>query len=166
MLGMLFAVEVPPASALGGARPNLADMAGRLRCARRSDKDGDWRSDHRARYFLVARQIGFTDFQPGERAKYPPSPQRLGHAAIPVPDARPLYLSAHASHVALPVADGRAAAQRPQTRMQRSSNSSQPQMAYRRTWSSGQSRHDDRGRPHDETQPRDLRGQRPLISAR
>ena len=57
--------------------------------------------------FWSRGQIGFTDFAPGERAKYPPSPQRLVRRH-PGSGRKALYLSAHASHVVgWPVADGR-----------------------------------------------------------
>ena len=53
------------------------------------------------------QQIGFTNFDQGEREQYPPSPQRLVRTH-PGSKRKTLYLSAHASHVVgWPVGDGR-----------------------------------------------------------
>jgi alpha-ketoglutarate-dependent 2,4-dichlorophenoxyacetate dioxygenase len=45
--------------------------------------------------FWSRGQIGFTEFPPGEREKYPPSPQRLVRRH-PGSGRKTLYLSAHA----------------------------------------------------------------------
>jgi alpha-ketoglutarate-dependent 2,4-dichlorophenoxyacetate dioxygenase len=107
VLGMLHAVAVPPASALGGGETEFADMRAAydaLPEATRAEID-DLVVEHDI--FWSRGQIGFTAFQPGEREKYPPSPQRLvrRHAGS---GRKTLYLSAHASHVVgWPIAEGR-----------------------------------------------------------
>jgi alpha-ketoglutarate-dependent 2,4-dichlorophenoxyacetate dioxygenase len=107
--------------------------------------------------FWSRGQIGFTEFSPGEREKYPPSPQKLVRRH-PGSGRRTLYLSAHASHiVGWPVADGRLLLNDLNT------HATQRQFVYSHKWAKGDlviwdnrcTMH--RGRPHDETQPRDLR---------
>ena len=107
--------------------------------------------------FWSRGQIGFTAFQPGEREKYPPSPQRLvrRHTGS---GRKTLYLSAHASHiVGWPIAEGRLLL------LDLNTHATQRQFVYSHQWRVGDlviwdnrcTMH--RGRPHDETQPRDLR---------
>ena len=107
--------------------------------------------------FWSRGQIGFTDFSPGEREQYPPSPQRLVRLH-PGSKRKTLYLSAHASHVeGWPIADGRLLL------FDLNAHATQPAYVYRHAWRVGDlviwdnrcTMH--RGRPHDETQPRDLR---------
>jgi alpha-ketoglutarate-dependent 2,4-dichlorophenoxyacetate dioxygenase len=107
--------------------------------------------------FWSRGQIGFTEFPPGERERYPPSRQRLVRRH-PGSKRKALYLSAHASHiVGWPVPEGGILLQElnlhaisPRVRLQ-------SQMAGRR------SRHLDNrctmhcGRPRDDFYPRDLR---------
>jgi alpha-ketoglutarate-dependent 2,4-dichlorophenoxyacetate dioxygenase len=107
VLGMLFAVAVPPASALGAGETEFADMR-----AAYDALDDEMKAaidglvvEHDI--FWSRGQIGFTEFPPGEREKYPPSPQKLMRRH-PGSGRKTLYLSAHASHiVGWPVADGR-----------------------------------------------------------
>ena len=76
-----------------------------MRC--RSDEGGDRRLVVEHDIFWSRAQIGFTEFPPGEREQYPPSPQRLVRLH-PGSKRKTLYLSAHASHIiGWPVADGR-----------------------------------------------------------
>jgi alpha-ketoglutarate-dependent 2,4-dichlorophenoxyacetate dioxygenase len=107
--------------------------------------------------FWSRGQIGFTAFAPGEREKYPPSPQRLVRRH-PGSGRKTLYLSAHASHiVGWPVADGRLLL------LDLNTHATQRQFVYSHQWRVGDlviwdnrcTMH--RGRPHDESQPRDLR---------
>jgi alpha-ketoglutarate-dependent 2,4-dichlorophenoxyacetate dioxygenase len=107
--------------------------------------------------FWSRGQIGFTEFPPGEREQYPPSPQRLVRVH-PGSHRKTLYLSAHASHiVGWPVADGRLLL------WDLTAHATQQQFVYSHTWRVGDlviwdnrvTMH--RGRPHDEAQPRDLR---------
>ncbi len=107
--------------------------------------------------FWSRGQIGFTEFPPGEREQYPPSPQRLVRRH-PGSKRKTLYLSAHASHVVgWPVADGRLLL------WDLTAHATQRQFVYSHTWQVGDvviwdnrcTMH--RGRPHDERQPRDLR---------
>ena len=107
--------------------------------------------------FWSRGQIGFTEFPPGEREKYPPSPQRLVRLH-PGSKRKTLYLSAHASHiVGWPVAEGRLLL------WDLTAHATQSQFVYSHRWRVGDvviwdnrcTMH--RGRPHDEMQPRDLR---------
>jgi alpha-ketoglutarate-dependent 2,4-dichlorophenoxyacetate dioxygenase len=157
VLGMLHAVAVPPPSALGGGETEFADMRAAydaLPEAARAEIDG-LVVEHDI--FWSRGQIGFTAFQPGEREKYPPSPQRLVRRH-PGSQRKTLYLSAHASHiVGWPIADGRLLL------LDLNTHATQRQFVYSHQWRVGDlviwdnrcTMH--RGRPHDESQPRDLR---------
>jgi alpha-ketoglutarate-dependent 2,4-dichlorophenoxyacetate dioxygenase len=157
VLGMLHAVAVPPASALGGGETEFADM--------RAAYDALPPVTQAAVHGLVIEhdvfwsraQIGFTEFPPGEREQYPPSPQKLVRLH-PGSKRKTLYLSAHASHVVgWPVADGRLLL------LDLTTHATQPMFVYRHEWRVGDmviwdnrcTMH--RGRPHNEHQPRDLR---------
>jgi alpha-ketoglutarate-dependent 2,4-dichlorophenoxyacetate dioxygenase len=157
VLGMLFAVAVPPGSALGSGETEFADMRAaydELDDAVKTTIDG-LVIEHDI--FWSRGQIGFTEFQPGEREKYPPSPQRLVRRH-PGSGRKTLYLSAHASHVVgWPVAEGRLLLS------DLNAHATQRQFVYSHKWAKSDlviwdnrcTMH--RGRPHDETQPRDLR---------
>ncbi len=157
VLGMLHAVAVPPPSALGGGETEFADMRAAydaLPEATRAEIDG-LVVEHDI--FWSRGQIGFTAFQPGEREKYPPSPQRLVRRH-PGSGRKTLYLSAHASHiVGWPIAEGRLLL------LDLNTHATQLQFVYSHQWRVGDlviwdnrcTMH--RGRPHDESQPRDLR---------
>jgi alpha-ketoglutarate-dependent 2,4-dichlorophenoxyacetate dioxygenase len=107
VLGMLHAVALPPSSAFGNGETEFADMRAAYETlpeATRQAIDG-LIAQHDV--FWSRAQIGFTEFPPGEREKYPPSLQRLVRVH-PGSKRKTLYLSAHASHVTgWPVADGR-----------------------------------------------------------
>jgi alpha-ketoglutarate-dependent 2,4-dichlorophenoxyacetate dioxygenase len=157
VLGMLHAVVVPPASALGGGETEFADMRAAydaLPAETQAAIDG-LVVQHDV--FWSRAQIGFTEFPPGEREQYPPSPQRLVRLH-PGSKRKTLYLSAHASHiVGRPVADGRLLLH------DLNAHATQPDFVFRHEWQVGDlviwdnrcTMH--RGRAHDETQPRDLR---------
>jgi len=157
VLGMLHAVAVPPASALGGGETEFADMRAAydaLPAVTQAAIDG-LVIEHDV--FWSRAQIGFTEFPPGEREQYPPSPQKLVRLH-PGSKRKTLYLSAHASHVVgWPVADGRLLL------LDLTTHATQPMFVYRHEWRVGDmviwdnrcTMH--RGRPHDEHQPRDLR---------
>ena len=157
VLGMLHAVAVPPASALGGGETEFADMRAAydaLPDTMKAEIDG-LIAQHDI--FWSRGQIGFTEFPPGEREKYPPSPQRLVRLH-PGSKRKTLYLSAHASHIlGWPVGDGRLLL------WDLTAHATQPQFVYSHRWRVGDlviwdnrcTMH--RGRPHDESQPRDLR---------
>jgi len=157
VLGMLHAVAVPPASALGGGQTEFADMRAAydaLPAATQAAIDG-LIVEHDV--FWSRAQIGFTEFPPGEREQYPPSPQKLVRLH-PGSKRKTLYLSAHASHViGWPVADGRLLL------LDLTTHATQPGFVYRHEWRVGDvviwdnrcTMH--RGRPHDEHLPRDLR---------
>src|SRR5215467_430775 len=107
VLGMLHAVAVPPASGLGGGETEFADM--RAAYDALSEKLREVIDALIAEHdvFWSRGQIGFTEFLPGEREKYPPSRQRLVRRH-PGSRRKTLYLSAHASHiVGWPVPEGR-----------------------------------------------------------
>jgi len=157
VLGMLYAVAIPPASALGGGETEFADMRAAYDALPREIKaaiDG-LVAEHDV--FWSRGQIGFTEFPPGEREQYPPSRQRLVRRH-PGSQRRTLYLSAHASHiVGWPVAEGRLLLYDLNT------HATQPQFVYSHNWQVGDlviwdnrcTMH--RGRPHDDSCPRDLR---------
>ncbi|HVH78767.1 MAG TPA: TauD/TfdA family dioxygenase [Stellaceae bacterium] len=157
VLGMLFAVAVPPASPLGAGETEFADMRAAydaLPDDMKATIDG-LLVEHDI--FWSRGQIGFTEFPPGEREKYPPSPQKLVRRH-PGSGRKTLYLSAHASHiVGWPVADGRLLLHDLNT------HATQRQFVYSHQWTKGDlviwdnrcTMH--RGRPHDESAPRDLR---------
>jgi alpha-ketoglutarate-dependent 2,4-dichlorophenoxyacetate dioxygenase len=157
VLGMLHAKAVPPASAFGGGETEFADMRAAweaLPAALREAIDGLVAVHD---IFWSRAQIGFTEFAPGDRERYPPSRQRLVRRH-PGSGRRTLYLSAHASHIeGWPVADGRILL------YDLTLYATRPEFVYRHAWREGDlviwdnrdTMH--RGRPHDETRPRDLR---------
>ena len=157
VLGMLFAVAVPPASPFGAGETEFADM--RAAYDALSDEQRAVVDPLIAEHdvFWSRAQIGFTEFPPGEREKYPPSRQRLVRRH-PGSGRKCLYLSAHASHiVGWPVPEGRLLLR------DLSDFATQPQFVYSHQWRVGDlviwdnrdTMH--RGRAHDEDQPRDLR---------
>ncbi|HET6309329.1 MAG TPA: TauD/TfdA family dioxygenase [Rhodopila sp.] len=157
VLGMLHAVTVPPPGPFGNGETEFADMRqayDALPPATRQAID-PLVAEHDV--FWSRAQIGFTDFPAGEREQYPPSRQRLVRHH-PASFRKSLYLSAHASHiVGWPVADGRLLL------WDLTAHATQPRFVYSHTWRLGDlviwdnrwTMH--RGRPHDETRPRDLR---------
>ena len=153
VLGMLYAVAVPPASPLGGGETEFADMRAAYDALPSPLKDEIAEHD----IFWSRRQIGFTDFLPGEREKYPPSRQRLVRRH-PASKRKTLYLSAHASHiVGWPVPEGRLLL------YDLTLYATRPEFVYSHKWRVGDlviwdnrcTMH--RGRPHDDRYPRDLR---------
>jgi alpha-ketoglutarate-dependent 2,4-dichlorophenoxyacetate dioxygenase len=157
VLGMLHAVTIPPPSPFGNGETEFADMRAAydaLPDAMKTAIDG-LVIEHDV--FWSRGQIGFTAFPAGERAQYPPSPQRLVRTH-PGSRRKTLYLSAHASHVVgWPVADGRLLL------FDLNTHATQPRFVHSHSWRVGDvviwdnrcTMH--RGRPHDEAQPRDLR---------
>jgi alpha-ketoglutarate-dependent 2,4-dichlorophenoxyacetate dioxygenase len=157
VLGMLHAVAVPPASALGGGETEFADMRAAYDALPEPTKaaiDG-LVAEHDV--FWSRSQIGFTDFLPGEREKYPPSQQRLVRRH-PGSKRKTLYLSAHASHiVGWPLPEGRILL------YDLNLHATRPEFVYSHEWRVGDpviwdnrcTMH--RGRPHDDAHPRDLR---------
>jgi alpha-ketoglutarate-dependent 2,4-dichlorophenoxyacetate dioxygenase len=157
VLGMLFAVAVPPATPLGAGETEFADMRAAYDALPDDLKASidDLIVEHDI--FWSRGQIGFTEFPQGEREQYPPSPQRLVRLH-PGSHRKTLYLSAHASHVVgWPVADGRLLL------WDLTAHATQRAFVYSHSWRVGDlviwdnrcTMH--RGRPHDEAQPRDLR---------
>ena len=155
VLGMLHAVAPP--SPFGNGETEFADMRAAydaLPVATTAAIDG-LVVEHDI--FWSRGQIGFTEFSPGEREQYPPSPQRLVRMH-PGSKRKTLYLSAHGSHVVgWPVADGRLLL------WDLTAHATQREFVYSHRWRVGDlviwdnrcAMH--RGRPHDEAQPRDLR---------
>jgi alpha-ketoglutarate-dependent 2,4-dichlorophenoxyacetate dioxygenase len=157
VLGMLFAVEVPPASPFGAGETEFADMRAAYDALSDPQKAvvEDLVVEHDV--FWSRGQIGFTEFPPGEREQYPPSRQRLVRRH-PGSGRRTLYLSAHASHIVdWPVPEGRLLL------CDLNEHATQRQFVYSHQWRQGDlviwdnrdTMH--RGRPHDESHPRDLR---------
>ena len=107
VLGMLHAVAVPPASALGGGETEFADMRAAYDTLSDAMKAAIDPLVVEHDIFWSRGQIGFTEFAPGEREKYPPSRQRLVRRH-PGSGRKTLYLAAHASEiVGWPLPDGR-----------------------------------------------------------
>ncbi len=157
VLGLLHAVTIPPPSPFGNGETEFADMRAAYDALPDPTKAAldDLVIEHDV--FWSRGQIGFTEFPPGEREQYPPSPQRLVRLH-PGSKRKALYLSAHASHVVgWPVADGRLLL------VDLNTHATQPQFVYSHTWRVGDlviwdnrcTMH--RGRPHAEDQARDLR---------
>jgi alpha-ketoglutarate-dependent 2,4-dichlorophenoxyacetate dioxygenase len=157
VLGMLFAVAVPPPSPFGGGETEFADMRAAYDALSDAEKVmlDPLVAEHDV--FWSRAQIGFTEFPPGEREQYPPSRQRLVRRH-PGSGRKCLYLSAHASHiVGWPVPEGRLLLR------DLSDFATQRQFVYSHKWRVGDlviwdnrdTMH--RGRPHDESRPRDLR---------
>ena len=157
VLGMLHAVAVPPASTFGDGATEFADMRAAydaLSETLKAEIDG-LVAEHDV--FWSRGQIGFTEFPPGEREQYPPSRQRLVRRH-PGSHRKTLYLSAHASHiVGWPVPEGRLLL------LDLNTHATQPEFVYSHKWRVGDlviwdnrcTMH--RGRPHDDSYPRDLR---------
>jgi len=157
VLGMLYAVTVPPAGPLGGGETEFADMRAAydaLPEAMKGAIDG-LVAEHDI--FWSRGQIGFTEFPPGEREQYPPSRQRLVRRH-PGSQRKTLYLSAHASHIVdWPVPEGRLLL------VDLNTHATRPEFVYSHKWQVGDlviwdnrcTMH--RGRPHDDAHPRDLR---------
>ncbi len=157
VLGMLFAVTVPPASAWGGGETEFADMRAAYDALSDAQKAAIDELIVEHDVFWSRGQIGFTEFPPGEREQFPPSRQRLVRRH-PGSGRKTLYLSAHASHiVGWPVPEGRLLL------ADLTEHATARRFVYSHKWRKGDlviwdnrdTMH--RGRPHDETQPRDLR---------
>jgi alpha-ketoglutarate-dependent 2,4-dichlorophenoxyacetate dioxygenase len=157
VLGMLHAVALPPPSPFGNGETEFADMRAAYDALPEPTKQAIDGLVVQHDVFWSRAQIGFTEFPPGEREKYPASQQRLVRRH-PGSGRKTLYLSAHASHVVgWPVADGRLLL------WDLTAHATQRQFVYSHTWRVGDlviwdnrcTMH--RGRPHDEMQPRDLR---------
>src|SRR3954447_3678755 len=157
VLGMLFAVAVPPPSPWGAGETEFADMRAAYDALSEGQKEAidDLVVEHDV--FWSRGQIGFTEFPQGEREQFPPSRQRLVRRH-PGSGRKTLYLSAHASHiVGWPVPEGRLLL------ADLTEHATAPQFVYSHRWRVGDlviwdnrdTMH--RGRPHDESQPRDLR---------
>ena len=157
VLGMLFAVDVPPPSPFGAGETEFADMRAAYDALSEAQKAVVDPLVVEHDVFWSRGQIGFTEFPPGEREQYPPSRQRLVRRH-PGSGRRTLYLSAHASHiVGWPVPEGRLLLR------DLEEHATQRQFVYSHKWRVGDlviwdnrdTMH--RGRPHDESRPRDLR---------
>ena len=157
VLGMLHAVALPPPSPFGNGETEFADMRAAYDALPDATKTAIDSLIVQHDIFWSRGQIGFTEFPPGEREQYPPSPQRLVRVH-PGSKRKTLYLSAHASHiVGWPIADGRLLL------WDLTANATHRDFVYSHTWRIGDlviwdnrcTMH--RGRPHDESQPRDLR---------
>jgi alpha-ketoglutarate-dependent 2,4-dichlorophenoxyacetate dioxygenase len=157
VLGMLFGVTVPPASPFGGGETEFADMRAAYDALSEAQKEALDGLVVEHDVFWSRGQIGFTEFPAGEREQYPPSRQRLVRRH-PGSGRKGLYLSAHASHiVGWPVPEGRLLL------ADLNEHATQRQFVYSHEWQVGDlviwdnrdTMH--RGRPHDESFPRDLR---------
>ncbi len=157
VLGMLFAVTVPPASPWGAGETEFADMRAAYDALSDAQKAAIEGLVVEHDVFWSRGQIGFTEFPAGEREQYPPSRQRLVRRH-PGSGRKCLYLSAHASHiVGWPAPEGRLLLR------DLEEHATQREFVYSHKWRVGDlviwdnrcTMH--RGRSFDETQPRDLR---------
>jgi alpha-ketoglutarate-dependent 2,4-dichlorophenoxyacetate dioxygenase len=131
VLGLLHAVTLPPPSPFGNGETEFADMRAAYDALPPATKDAIDPLIAEHDVFWSRAQIGFTEFPPGEREQYPPSPQRLVRRH-PVTGRKSLYLSAHASHIAgWPVADGRLLL------LDLNAHATQPGFIYSHTWIPG-----------------------------
>jgi len=156
-LSMLFAHVVPAPGPAGAGETEFADLRAAydaLPEAAKQSIDG-LVAEHSI--FYSRGTIGFADFTEEERAAMPPVPQRVVRRH-PGSRRKTLYLAAHASHIlGRPVPEGRLLLR------DLIEHATQPQFVYRHRWRTGDlviwdnrcTMH--RGRPFDETQPRDLR---------
>src|SRR3954451_9116712 len=98
VLGMLFAVAVPPASPWGAGETEFADMRAAYDALSEAQKNAidDLIVEHDV--FWSRGQIGFPEFSEGEREQFPPS-RRLLVRRPPGSGRKTLSLSAHASHI-------------------------------------------------------------------
>jgi alpha-ketoglutarate-dependent 2,4-dichlorophenoxyacetate dioxygenase len=156
VLGLLHAVTLPPPSPFGNGETEFADMRAAYDALPQQTRDAIDPLIAEHDVFWSRGQIGFTEFAPGEREQFPPSPQRLVRQLAT--GRKTLYLSAHASHIRdLPIADGRLLL------IDLNTHATQPQFVYRHEWRVGDlviwdnrcTMH--RGRPHEEAAARDLR---------
>ena len=74
---MLHAVALPPPSPFGNGETEFADMRAAYDALPDATKQAIDGLVVEHDVFWSRGQIGFTDFPPGEREQYPPSPQRL-----------------------------------------------------------------------------------------
>ena len=157
VLGMLFAVAVPPPSPWGAGETEFADMRAAYDALSPAQQEAvaDLIVEHDV--FWSRGQIGFTEFPPGEREQFPPSRQRLVRRH-PGSGRKTLYLSAHASHiVGWPKPEGRLLL------ADLTEHATRREFVYSHKWRAGDlviwdnrdTMH--RGRPHDDAFPRDLR---------
>src|SRR3954451_23284723 len=95
VLGMLFAVAVPPASPWGAGETEFADMRAAYDALTEAQKNAidDLIVEHDV--FWSRGQIGFPEFSEGEREQFPPS-RRLLVRRPPGSGRKTLSLSAHA----------------------------------------------------------------------
>ena len=77
VLGMLHAVALPPPSPFGNGETEFADMRAAYDALPDATKAAIDALVIEHDIFWSRGQIGFTEFAPGEREKYPPSQQRL-----------------------------------------------------------------------------------------
>ena len=157
VLGLLHAVVLPPPSPFGNGETEFADMRAAYEALPGTTQTAIDPLIVEHDVFWSRAQIGFTEFPTEEREQYPPSRQRLVRRQ-PATGRKSLYLSAHASHITdWPIADGRLLL------LDLNTHATQPRFVYSHTWRLGDlviwdnrwTMH--RGRPHDETQARDLR---------
>lgn len=157
VLGMLHAVTLPPPSPFGNGETEFCDLRAAYDDLPDATKTAlnDLVAMHDV--FYSRGQLGVTEFPPGEREQYPPSPQRLVRTH-PGSHRKTLYLSAHASHIqGWPMADGRLLL------LDLNAHATQAKYIYSHSWREGDlviwdnrcTMH--RGRPHDELAARDLR---------
>ena len=156
-LSMLYAHQVPAPGPNGDGDTEFADLRAAYDALSAAMKELIEPLVAEHSIFHSRALIGFTDFTDEERAAMPPVPQRLVRRH-PGSGRKTLYLASHASHVVgWPVPDGMLLIR------ELIEHATRPEFTWRHRWRVGDlvmwdnrcTMH--RGRPFDETQPRDLR---------
>jgi alpha-ketoglutarate-dependent 2,4-dichlorophenoxyacetate dioxygenase len=152
-LSMLFAHQIPPS----GGETEFADLRAAYE-ALPSDRKAQIENLVAEHALMHSRmKLGFTEFSEQERRAMPPVPQRLVRIH-PGSRRKTLYLASHASHIlGMPVPEGR------MLLLELIEHATQRRFVHRHTWQAGDfviwdnrcTMH--RGRPYDESYPRDLR---------
>lgn len=154
---LLSARELPARGLMGGGETEFADLRAAwdtLPEARKRELDG-LVVEHSI--FRSRSQIGFADFNDEIFKQLPPVPQALVRHH-PASGRTSLYIASHASHInGRPVEEGRALIE------ELIAFATQPQFVHQHHWTVGDlviwdnrcTMH--RGRPHDDSYPRDLR---------
>jgi alpha-ketoglutarate-dependent 2,4-dichlorophenoxyacetate dioxygenase len=156
-LSMLYAHRIPAPSPKGDGETEFADLRAAYDALPAAMKDMIEPLVAEHSIFHSRALIGFAGFTDEERAAMPPVPQRIVRRH-PGSGRKTLYLASHASHiVGWPVPDGMLLIR------ELIEHATTPEFVYRHRWRVGDlvvwdnrcTMH--RGRPFDETQPRDLR---------
>ena len=141
VLGMLHAVALPPPSPFGNGETEFADMRAAYDALPEATQQAIDGLVVEHDVFWSRGQIGFTEFPPGEREQYPPSPQRLVRAPSRLASQDAVPLRACLAHCRLAGGRWPAAAMGPHRTRDAAAVRLQPHLARRRSGDLGQPRH-------------------------